>query len=53
MARFKVVTREIRTIVHYVEADNEDWVWEEFNDSSEEGEEVDFDYQMLTVEEVK
>ncbi len=53
MARFKVVTTETRTIVHYVEAETEQEVWDTFNDSSEEGEEVDFDYQMLKVEEVK
>lgn len=52
MAKFKVVTVETTTYVHYIEAENEDAAWEEFDDSSE-GEEVDHDYEITEVEEVK
>ena len=57
MARFKIITSELTTYVHYIEvpddvADPEDWVYENF-DSSHEGEEVKHDFQIDEVEEVK
>ena len=57
MAKFKIITSELTTYVHYIEvpddvADPEDWVYENF-DSSHEGEEVKHDFQIDEVEEVK
>jgi hypothetical protein len=57
MAKFKVVTTEMTTYVHYVEVpDGEefpvDWVYDNFDESSE-GEEVEHDFQIDRVEEVK
>jgi hypothetical protein len=56
MAKFKVITTELTTYVHYVEVPDgeeypEDWIYDEFDPESE-GEEVDHDFQIDSVEEV-
>lgn len=56
MAKFKVVTTELTTYVHYVEVPDgeefpEDWIYENF-DASSEGKEVDHDFDIDLVEEV-
>ena len=57
MAKFKVITSSMTRYVHWIEVpdnvDNqEDWVYENF-DSSDEGEEIETDFQIDDVEEVK
>lgn len=56
MAKFKVITSELTTYVHYVDVpegveDPEEWVWENF-DASTKGEEVDHDFEIDSMEEV-
>lgn len=58
MAKFKVVTTELTTYVHYVEAETEDQAIDKvtgcgFNDGyGYEGEEIAHDFQIEKVEEV-
>lgn len=57
MAKFKVISSQMTTYVHWIEVpddveNKEDWVYENF-DSSYEGEEVETDFQIDEVEEVK
>lgn len=55
MAKFKIVTTELTTYVHYIEVpdgeDPENWIYENF-DASSKGEEVDHDFDIYSMEEV-
>lgn len=52
MAKFKVVTTELTTYVHYVEAENEDQAIDMVFDGGLQGEEIAHDFQIGKVEEV-
>ncbi len=52
MAKFKVVTTELTTYVHYVEAENEDQAIDMIFDGGLVGEEVSHDFQVESAEEV-
>ena len=52
MAKFRVVTVETTTYEYFVEAANEDEIWEDF-DPSEGGKEVDHDFDVVEVQEAE
>jgi len=52
MAKFKVITTELTTYVHYVEAENEDQAIDMIFDGGLVGEEVSHDFQIESAEEV-
>jgi len=52
MAKFKIVTTELTTYVHYVEAEHEDQAIDMVFDGGLQGEEIAHDFQIGSVEEV-
>lgn len=52
MAKFKVVTTELTTYVHYIEADTEDQAIDKIFDGGLEGKEIAHDFQIESAEEV-